>query len=123
VGDKMFRTSLFINGAWVTPAGPGDISVTDAATEETIGEVPQGTADDIDAAVKAAAAALPAWPARTPEERARGVARQIRSGQIRINNGAPNPLAPFGGFRQSGHGREYGKFGLEEFLRPKSLQL
>jgi acyl-CoA reductase-like NAD-dependent aldehyde dehydrogenase len=37
--------------------------------------------------------------------------------------GAPNPLAPFGGFRQSGHGREYGKFGLEEFLSPKSLQL
>jgi acyl-CoA reductase-like NAD-dependent aldehyde dehydrogenase len=56
-------------------------------------------------------------------QRARGVARQIRSGQIRINNGAPNPLAPFGGFRQSGHGREYGKFGLEEFLSPKSLQL
>jgi aldehyde dehydrogenase (NAD+) len=38
-------------------------------------------------------------------------------------NGAPNPLAPFGGFRQSGHGREYGKLGLEEFLSPKSLQL
>jgi acyl-CoA reductase-like NAD-dependent aldehyde dehydrogenase len=56
-------------------------------------------------------------------QRARAVARQIRSGQIRINNGAPNPLAPFGGFRQSGHGREYGKFGLEEFLSPKSLQL
>ncbi|HEY6481858.1 MAG TPA: aldehyde dehydrogenase family protein [Streptosporangiaceae bacterium] len=49
--------------------------------------------------------------------------RKVRSGQIRINNGAPNPLAPFGGFRQSGHGREYGKFGLEEFLSPKSLQL
>ena len=56
-------------------------------------------------------------------QRARGVARQIRSGQVRINNGAANPLAPFGGFRQSGHGREYGKFGLEEFLSPKSLQL
>jgi acyl-CoA reductase-like NAD-dependent aldehyde dehydrogenase len=56
-------------------------------------------------------------------QRARGIARQIRSGQVRINNGAPNPLAPFGGFRQSGHGREYGKFGLEEFLSPKSLQL
>ena len=58
-----------------------------------------------------------------PTRRARGIARQIRSGQIRINNGAPNPLAPFGGFRQSGHGREYGKSGLEEFLSPKSLQL
>jgi aldehyde dehydrogenase (NAD+) len=37
--------------------------------------------------------------------------------------GKMNPLAPFGGFRQSGHGREYGKFGLEEFLSPQSLQL
>jgi acyl-CoA reductase-like NAD-dependent aldehyde dehydrogenase len=117
VSDKMFRTSPFIDGAWVTPAGPGVISVTNPATEETIGEVPQGTADDIDAAVKAAGV----WSA--DPQRARGVARQIRSGQIRINNGAPNPLAPFGGFRQSGHGREYGKFGLEEFLSPKSLQL
>jgi acyl-CoA reductase-like NAD-dependent aldehyde dehydrogenase len=37
---------------------------------------------------------------------------------VRINNGAPNPLAALGGFRQSGHGREYGKFGLEEFPQP-----
>jgi acyl-CoA reductase-like NAD-dependent aldehyde dehydrogenase len=48
---------------------------------------------------------------------------QEEIGQIRIYNGAPNPLAPFGGFRPSGHGCEYGKFGLEEFLSPKSLQL
>ena len=34
-----------------------------------------------------------------------------------------NPLAPFGGYKQSGHGRELGKFGLEEFLTVKSLQL
>jgi acyl-CoA reductase-like NAD-dependent aldehyde dehydrogenase len=64
-----------------------------------------------------------AWVTPADPQRARGVARQIRSGQIRINNGAANPLAPFGGFRQGGHGREYGKFGLEEFLSPKSLQL
>ena len=56
-------------------------------------------------------------------ERARGVAGQIRSGQVGINNGAANPLAPFGGFRQSGHGREYGTFGPKEFLSPKSLPL
>jgi aldehyde dehydrogenase (NAD+) len=33
-----------------------------------------------------------------------------------------NPLAPFGGYKQSGRGREYGKFGLEEFLEVKSIQ-
>lgn len=56
-------------------------------------------------------------------ERAKRVARRLRTGQIEINGGAFNPLAPFGGFKQSGHGREYGSYGLEEFLEIKSLQL
>jgi acyl-CoA reductase-like NAD-dependent aldehyde dehydrogenase len=56
-------------------------------------------------------------------ERAQRVARRIRTGQVSINGGAFNPTAPFGGFKQSGHGREYGKWGFEEFLEIKSLQL
>ncbi len=56
-------------------------------------------------------------------ERAKQVARQIRTGQVDLNGGSFNPLAPFGGFKQSGHGRELGKFGLEEYLEIKSLQL
>jgi acyl-CoA reductase-like NAD-dependent aldehyde dehydrogenase len=56
-------------------------------------------------------------------ERAQSVARRIRTGQVEINGAAFNPLAPFGGFKQSGHGRELGPFGLEEFLTVKSLQL
>jgi acyl-CoA reductase-like NAD-dependent aldehyde dehydrogenase len=51
------------------------------------------------------------------------VARRIRTGQVDINGGSFNPLAPFGGFKQSGHGRELGRFGLEEYLEIKSLQL
>jgi aldehyde dehydrogenase (NAD+) len=57
------------------------------------------------------------------EQRARGVARKLRTGQIEINGGAFNPLAPFGGFKQSGHGREAGRYGVEEYLVAKSLQL
>ncbi len=56
-------------------------------------------------------------------DRARAVAGRIRTGQIEINGGAFNPMAPFGGFKQSGHGREAGRYGLEEFLVAKSLQL
>jgi acyl-CoA reductase-like NAD-dependent aldehyde dehydrogenase len=56
-------------------------------------------------------------------ERAISVARRIRTGQIEINGGAFNPLAPFGGYGQSGHGRENGRYGLEELLQVKSLQL
>jgi acyl-CoA reductase-like NAD-dependent aldehyde dehydrogenase len=57
------------------------------------------------------------------EERARRVARRLRTGQIEVNGAAFNPLAPFGGYKQSGHGRELGKFGLEEFLEVKAIQM
>ncbi len=57
------------------------------------------------------------------EEHAKAVARRIRTGQVEINGGAFNPLAPFGGYKQSGHGRELGRLGLEEFLAVKSMQL
>ncbi len=56
-------------------------------------------------------------------ERAKRVARRLRTGQVDINGGKFNPVAPFGGYKQSGHGREFGKYGLEEFLEVKSLQL
>jgi acyl-CoA reductase-like NAD-dependent aldehyde dehydrogenase len=56
-------------------------------------------------------------------ERAKRVARRMRTGQVDINGGKFNPVAPFGGFKQSGHGREFGKFGLDEYLEIKSLQL
>jgi acyl-CoA reductase-like NAD-dependent aldehyde dehydrogenase len=55
--------------------------------------------------------------------RAERVARRMRTGQVDINGGGFNLLAPFGGCRQSGHGRELGRYGLEEFLVVKSLQL
>ena len=45
------------------------------------------------------------------EERASRVAARIRTGQVEINGGAFNPLAPFGGYKQSGHGREPGRSG------------
>jgi len=56
-------------------------------------------------------------------ERAKKVARRIRTGQIEVNGGAFNPNAPFGGYKQSGYGREYGQHGFEEFLEIKSMQL
>ena len=54
-------------------------------------------------------------------ERATRVARQIRAGNVNLN-GVPNErAAPFGGYKQSGNGREWGKFGLEEFLEVKAI--
>ncbi|ASL48769.1 3-succinoylsemialdehyde-pyridine dehydrogenase (plasmid) [Burkholderia sp. AD24] len=57
------------------------------------------------------------------DERAIAVARRMRTGQVDINGGSHNPLAPFGGYKQSGLGRELGRYGLEAFLEYKSLQL
>ena len=56
------------------------------------------------------------------EARAVRVARRIRTGQVDINGAPFNLHAPFGGYKQSGHGREYGRQGLEEFLEYKSIQ-
>jgi aldehyde dehydrogenase (NAD+) len=56
------------------------------------------------------------------DERAFEFARKIRAGQVEINGGAFNVLAPFGGYKQSGIGREVGTLGLEEFLEVKAIQ-
>jgi aldehyde dehydrogenase (NAD+) len=56
-------------------------------------------------------------------ERAKAVARRLRTGQVEVNGGAFNPVAPFGGYKQSGVGRELGRFGFEEFLETKAMQL
>lgn len=57
------------------------------------------------------------------EEHARAVARRLRCGQVILNGGGFNMMAPFGGYKQSGHGREHGPYGLEEYLQTKSLQM
>jgi aldehyde dehydrogenase (NAD+) len=52
---------------------------------------------------------------------ARAVAARIRSGQVHINHPAWNPHAPFGGYKRSGNGREYGLEGLQEYLETKAI--
>jgi len=55
-------------------------------------------------------------------DRALAVAGKLRAGQVDINGALFNTKAPFGGFKQSGNGREFGRFGLEEFTELKSIQ-
>ncbi|MEO6017561.1 MAG: aldehyde dehydrogenase family protein [Polaromonas sp.] len=57
------------------------------------------------------------------DERALKVARRLRTGQVDINGGPFNGQAPFGGYKQSGNGRENGIYGFEEFLEFKAMQL
>ncbi|MGH2685877.1 MAG: aldehyde dehydrogenase family protein, partial [Actinomycetota bacterium] len=55
-------------------------------------------------------------------ERAQRVARRLRTGQVAVNGGAFNPLAPFGGYKQSGIGRELGRYGVAEYVELKAIQ-
>ncbi|HET8930485.1 MAG TPA: aldehyde dehydrogenase family protein [Acidimicrobiales bacterium] len=118
----------FESGYFVRPTVFADVT-TDMtiAQEEIFGPVLSILAyDDTDDAVRIAndsnyGLSGGVWSADT--ERAKAVARRVRTGQLEINGGRFNPMAPFGGYKQSGIGRELGRFGLEEFLQVKSLQL
>ncbi|MCB0976328.1 MAG: aldehyde dehydrogenase family protein [Acidimicrobiales bacterium] len=97
------------------------------AREEIFGPVLSVLAyDDVDEAVAIAndtryGLSGGVWGADVEE--AKAVARRVRTGQLEINGGSFNPMAPFGGYKQSGNGRELGAYGLEEFLQTKSMQL
>jgi len=54
-------------------------------------------------------------------EHAKSVAAQLRTGMVHINGAATDIAAPFGGYKQSGNGREWGLYGLEEFLETKAV--
>jgi len=57
----------------------------------------------------------------TDLSRARRVASQLRSGRVVINGMTDDPQAPWGGFKYSGVGREYGRYGIDAFLEPKAI--
>lgn len=82
--------------------------------------------DDIDDAIRIANGTvygLAGAVSSADKDTAISIARRLRTGQVEVNGGAFNPNAPFGGYKQSGVGRELGEYGFEEFLEIKSLQL
>jgi aldehyde dehydrogenase (NAD+) len=64
---------------------------------------------------------LAAYVSSGDRERAKRVARQLKAGMVHINNAPADSKAPFGGMKQSGNGREWGEFGIEEYLEVKSV--
>jgi len=115
-------------GAYVRPTiFSGVRSDMTIAQEEIFGPVlaimPYG---DVDEAVEIANATIYGLAGAVfagSQERGIEVARRMRTGQVDVNGGQFNPVAPFGGYKQSGTGRELGRYGLEEFLEIKSIQL
>ena len=64
---------------------------------------------------------LAAYVSSTDPARAQRVPRQLRAGNVHINNASNDRMAPFGGYKQSGNGREWGRFGMDEYLEIKSV--
>jgi len=117
----------FDKGYFVKPTILGIKATDTLAQEEIFGPVlvviPYKDEDEAVAIANSTIYGLAGGVWSGSDEHAMKVARRIRTGQIDINGGPFNANAPFGGYKQSGNGREAGVYGFEEFLEFKSMQL
>ena len=121
------KPSGFARGHYVQPAIFADVaSGMTIAQEEIFGPVlsvlPYDTEEEAIAIANDTIYGLAGGVWSADADRAMRVARRIRSGQVDVNGGRFNPLAPFGGYKRSGIGREFGKYGFEEYLQVKAIQ-
>lgn len=114
-------------GFYVTPTVFGNVTPEmTIAQEEIFGPVlsvmPYADEDDAVRIANSTIYGLAGGVFSADTDRALRVAKRLRTGQVDINAAAFNTSAPFGGYRQSGNGREFGRFGLDEFCEIKSVQ-
>jgi aldehyde dehydrogenase (NAD+) len=114
------------HGAYIRPTVFADVTPDSViAQEEIFGPVLSVIPyDDEDEAVQIANDSIYGLSGAVfgEPEHALAVARRMQTGQVDINGAQFNVLAPFGGYKQSGNGREFGRFGVEEFTEIKSIQ-
>ncbi len=120
------RPEGLTRGYFIEPTVFGDVSPSmTIASEEIFGPVLSimSYKNDEDAVqmVNNAPFGLAAYVQSKDHNRAGALARRLRAGQVHINYAEPDLTAPFGGYRQSGNGREYGEWGLRDFLEVKAL--
>jgi acyl-CoA reductase-like NAD-dependent aldehyde dehydrogenase len=118
----------FTRGYYVKPTVFADVrNDMTIAQEEIFGPVlsviPYDTVEDAVAIANDTIYGLHAGVFGPDTDAATKVARRIQAGQVDINGQKFNPVAPFGGFKQSGSGRELGEYGLAEYLEVKALNL
>jgi aldehyde dehydrogenase (NAD+) len=126
VAGGLGRPEGLSEGYYVRPTVLSDVANDmEIAREEVFGPVVTLIAyDDEDDAVRIAndtPYGLSGAVSSSDIDRARRVARRIRAGMVHINGKGIDGKSPFGGYKQSGNGREYGEFGLREFLEVKSV--
>ncbi|UZE04334.1 aldehyde dehydrogenase family protein [Pseudomonas corrugata] len=120
------RLQGFEKGFYTRPTIFSDVdSAMQIAQEEIFGPVlciiPYDTVDEAVAIANDTVYGLGAHVQSQDLELARAVASRIRSGQVLLNYPARDPMAPFGGYKRSGNGREYGVHGFEEYLEIKAI--
>ena len=120
------RPAAFSKGYYVEPTIFADVkSPMTIAQEEIFGPVlsilPYDSEDEAVRIANDTIYGLAGGVWSGDQERAIRVARRMRTGQVDVNGGKFNVFAPFGGYKQSGVGRELGMYGLEEYLQIKSI--
>jgi aldehyde dehydrogenase (NAD+) len=121
------RPEGFSRGHYIEPTIFADVSSKmTIAQEEIFGPVlailPYDSEDEAIAIANDSIYGLAGGVWSGDADRAMRIARRMRTGQVDVNGGRFNPVAPFGGYKRSGIGREFGKYGLEEYLQIKSVQ-
>ncbi len=101
---------FYIDGEWVVPSGSETLDVIYPPTEEPTAQIVMVTKADVVTAVSSG-----------DLEYAAEVGQKLRAGNVHLNGAGVDPVAPFGGYKQSGNGREFGKWGLVEFLETKAI--
>mgnify|MGYP000045588788 CR=1 FL=1 len=113
-------------GYFVRPTVFGNVNNRMAiAQEEVFGPVLSiigyGSVDEAIAIANDTVYGLSAYVSSADKDRAIGVAKELKAGNVHINGASTNFMAPFGGYKMSGNGREWGAFGLEEYLEVKAI--
>lgn len=113
-------------GYFVRPTVFGDVTPDmTIAREEIFGPVlsimPYDSDDQAIGIANDTVYGLAAYISSSDLERARRIARQVRAGQVRLNYAPSDAFAPFGGYKQSGNGRECAEWGIHDFLEVKAI--
>ena len=126
VAGGVGRPAGLERGYYVQPTVFGNVNNTmTIAREEIFGPVlsilPYETVDDAIRIANDTPYGLSGYVSSSDLDRAREVAAQLRTGMVHLNGADGDFAAPFGGFKQSGNGREWGVYGIEEFLEAKAI--
>ncbi|MCT9933829.1 aldehyde dehydrogenase family protein [Planotetraspora sp. A-T 1434] len=121
--DRPFDRGYYVEPTVFAGVAPGMSIEQEEIFGPVLSIVPFGTVDEAVEIANGTPYGLAGAVWAGTEERALSVARRLRTGQVAVNGGRFNPLAPFGGYKRSGIGRELGEAGLEEFLEVKAIQL